>query len=171
MCHWWAVASRFRLSSHFRISSSQPEISSDEMASPDLVWLCVRNSSSFIKKSNGITLTNEPGNLTGENSFKYSGLANNKTVDVVPTKGKKNTRPVLVKKAKKLRSVEGRKCTTYLNIDLTQSSKRISTQLQKGNYRPDLIADAEKKYLKVRGDISKTAAGGRPVKKGRKPRT
>ncbi|CAE7784905.1 rpl28 [Symbiodinium sp. KB8] len=46
------------------------------MAAPDLLWECVKNSSSFIRKNKNVpTMTAEPGNLTGLNSFKYSGLA------------------------------------------------------------------------------------------------
>eukprot|EP00409_Alexandrium_fundyense_P002614 CAMPEP_0185907322 /NCGR_PEP_ID=MMETSP0196C-20130402/6869_1 /TAXON_ID=2932 /ORGANISM="Alexandrium fundyense, Strain CCMP1719" /LENGTH=51 /DNA_ID=CAMNT_0028627259 /DNA_START=62 /DNA_END=213 /DNA_ORIENTATION=+ len=45
-------------------------------ASAALIWECVKDSSSFIRKCrNAPVMTAEPGNLCGLNLFKYSGLA------------------------------------------------------------------------------------------------
>lgn len=57
--------------------------------SPDLVWGIVRNQSSFLRKARfpNVAFSCEPGNLYGKNSFKASGLANKKTVDVAPASG------------------------------------------------------------------------------------
>merc|ERR1719197_2323423 len=66
--------------------------------SPDLIWSITRDTSSFILKQSmpgrttgmgkrGAEFTMEPNNPTARNSWKYSGLANAKTVDVVPTEG------------------------------------------------------------------------------------
>merc|ERR1712133_270087 len=48
----------------------------------ELCWSILRKNSSFLVKSHGLTLTKEPNNLTGTNSFKYNGLVNKKTVGV-----------------------------------------------------------------------------------------
>jgi len=56
--------------------------------SPDLTWLLVRNNSSFLVKRNGLQLTSEPGNLTNLNSYRYSGLAQARAVDIKPAKEK-----------------------------------------------------------------------------------
>ena len=73
------------------------------MASDALVWQCVKGNNSFVRKSrnaqtkrNGaIMLSAEPGNLTSQHSFKYSGIANSKVikfdVDEVDGKGTKIT--------------------------------------------------------------------------------
>merc|ERR1712133_283807 len=55
--------------------------------SAELCWSIIRKSSCFLKKSHGLTLSKEPNNLTGINSFKYNGLVNRKTVgvDAAPT--------------------------------------------------------------------------------------
>jgi large subunit ribosomal protein L28e len=63
--------------------------------SPDVVWSVVKDTSSYLLKrklsrktgmgKRGAQLTLEPNNLTGINSFKYSGLANAKTVGIEPT--------------------------------------------------------------------------------------
>ncbi|KAJ3188066.1 hypothetical protein HK101_009236 [Irineochytrium annulatum] len=50
--------------------------------SADLVWMLTRNNSSFLVKRNGVQFSREKGNLLNKNSFKYSGVANAKTVDV-----------------------------------------------------------------------------------------
>ncbi len=56
--------------------------------SADLVWGIVRNNSSFLVKRDGAQFTSEPGNLTQLNTFKFSGLANRKAVDLSITKNK-----------------------------------------------------------------------------------
>merc|ERR1712151_614992 len=58
---------------------------------PELLWQCLKSNSSFIRKSpNAPVMTAEPGNLCGLNSFKFSGLANKKVLDVSSsTVGKK----------------------------------------------------------------------------------
>jgi len=48
--------------------------------SSDLVWLLVRNNSSFLVKRDRLQLTKEPQNLIQKNSYKFSGLANRRTV-------------------------------------------------------------------------------------------
>lgn len=52
------------------------------MASPDLIWLIIKDNSSFLVKRNGVQFSREPNNLTNKNSFKYSGLANTKAIGV-----------------------------------------------------------------------------------------
>ncbi|KAF8980946.1 60S ribosomal protein L28 [Entomortierella lignicola] len=50
--------------------------------SADLTWLLIKNNNSFLVKRSGVEFSSEAGNLLNKNSFKYSGLANKKTVDV-----------------------------------------------------------------------------------------
>lgn len=52
------------------------------MASSDLLWSILRNGHSFLVKRDGVTLSAEPGNLTNQHSFKFSGLANKRVVSV-----------------------------------------------------------------------------------------
>ena len=67
-------------------------------ASPDFIWGVVRDTSCFILKARqsgrtktmgkrGAEFTMEPNNPTSRNAWKYSGLANAKTVDVTPVDG------------------------------------------------------------------------------------
>ncbi len=50
--------------------------------SADLQWLLVKDNTSFLVKRNGVTFTREPGNLKNLNRYRFSGLANKKTVDI-----------------------------------------------------------------------------------------
>lgn len=61
------------------------------MASESLIWHLIRDNNSFLvkrgqtKRDGSIQLSKEPGNLMNVNSFKYSGLANHKTIDLQTT--------------------------------------------------------------------------------------
>ena len=63
------------------------------MAPADLIWMCVKKNSSFIRKSaNMPVMSAEKGNLTGLNSYKFSGLASANALDVACVKtGKKES--------------------------------------------------------------------------------
>ncbi|KAI9235784.1 MAG: ribosomal L28e protein family-domain-containing protein, partial [Podila humilis] len=50
--------------------------------SADLTWLLIKNNNSFLIKRSGVQFSSEAGNLLNKNSFKFSGLANNKTVGI-----------------------------------------------------------------------------------------
>ncbi|KAK3820304.1 MAG: ribosomal protein L28e [Benniella sp.] len=50
--------------------------------SADLTWLLVKNNNSFLVKRNGVQFSSEAGNLLNKNSFKYSGIANKKIIDI-----------------------------------------------------------------------------------------
>lgn len=52
------------------------------MVSSELLWHCVRRTSCFLKKSNGITLTSEPQNLTQKNTLRHSGLCHQQPVGI-----------------------------------------------------------------------------------------
>ncbi|EDR15346.1 uncharacterized protein LACBIDRAFT_291819 [Laccaria bicolor S238N-H82] len=57
--------------------------------SSDLQWLLLRGNNSFIVKRvpEGPIFSKEPGNLRNIHSYKYSGLANSKVVDVSESAG------------------------------------------------------------------------------------
>lgn len=74
--------------------------------SPDLIWGVVKDTNCFLMKKKiagrsgmgkaGAHFSKEPGNLKGVNSFKYSGIANAKTVGIAP--GANNKGIVFTKK-------------------------------------------------------------------------
>merc|ERR1712003_516855 len=111
--------------------------------SAELCWSIIRKNSCFLKKSHGLTLSKEPNNLTGINSFKYNGLVNRKTVgvDAAPTgKG-----VVLA-----IRKTKGGRCPAKaLSKSTVQGSrhaiKTIRNTLDANGYRKDLTKAAVKK--------------------------
>ncbi|GJJ78342.1 large subunit ribosomal protein L28e [Entomortierella parvispora] len=81
--------------------------------SADLTWLLIKNNNSFLVKRSGVQFSREAGNLLNKNSFKFSGIANKKTIDiqaaergvVVSTKNNKVTLTKGIRKS--ARSVAG----------------------------------------------------------------
>jgi len=77
------------------LSLSLQDASTMANCSPDVIWSLVKDTSCHLLKRKvsgkskmgkaGVHLTLEPNNLTGINSFKYSGIANAKTVGIEPT--------------------------------------------------------------------------------------
>jgi len=122
------------------------------MASADLKWLLVRNNSSFLIKRDGIELTSEPGNVTNLNTYKFSGLANNNTVDVKLV----NNKPALVvsKKGKASTSVLARGYKNGTN----KSAAAIRTATQKSYVRGDLTQFAIARYHALNASLKPVAA-------------
>ena len=67
-----------------------------------LIWHLIRDNNSFlVKKGNtrrdgSVQFSKEPGNLLNVNTFKYSGIANQRTIDISVVAG--NKRPYIVLK-------------------------------------------------------------------------
>eukprot|EP00747_Dinoflagellata_sp_TGD_P161589 gnl/TRDRNA2_/TRDRNA2_178200_c0_seq1.p1 gnl/TRDRNA2_/TRDRNA2_178200_c0~~gnl/TRDRNA2_/TRDRNA2_178200_c0_seq1.p1 ORF type:complete len:141 (+),score=41.86 gnl/TRDRNA2_/TRDRNA2_178200_c0_seq1:84-506(+) len=128
------------------------------MASPELIWECVKNSSSFIRKSpNMPVMSAEPANLCGLNSFKYSGLAG-KAFDIAAVKtGKKET--IVVSQSNKKGSRGYRPKSLLHKTGVNKASKKGLASLEKmmgaRYYRRDLLALAKVKYGKVKTSLRK----------------
>merc|ERR1711946_80419 len=90
------------------------------MASSDLTWLVVRNSSSFLLKRNRQNLSIEPNNLKGKNSFRYSGLVQGSSVGVEPCKDGKGV-TLVTRKGKGLR----RPRTNYTRVELKRDPRHF----------------------------------------------
>ncbi|CAE8658320.1 unnamed protein product [Polarella glacialis] len=128
-------------------------------ASPDLIWACVGKSSSFIRKSvNMPTMNAEPGNLCGLNSFKYSGLANTKVINVSPViKGKKES--IVLTQGHLKASRRLRPGTMLVQSGVKKSAKKAVAAITKtiaGKfYRVDLLDQALVKYNKIKQSFKK----------------
>merc|ERR1711981_1191032 len=120
--------------------------SKKSMASSDLLWQITRNNSSFLVKRNGLQLSSEPGNLMNKNSFKYSGLANNESLDV-----QDNTKGIsFSKKNSKNRSQPKRNLVTVdLKKGFRQVAQTIKNKTEGANYRKDLTKPALARWYKV----------------------
>lgn len=143
--------------------------------SPDLVWGIVKDTSCFLLKKKtsqrsgygkkGVHLTLEPNNLKGVNSFKYSGLANTKTVGITAGAGnkgiilsKKVTKPERARKVSPLHPsvtpywdiqvilcIRGSQpskmfAKTKLTKDFRRVAKAIKAEVEGTHYRPDLTS-------------------------------
>eukprot|EP00310_Coccolithus_braarudii_P012841 CAMPEP_0183338938 /NCGR_PEP_ID=MMETSP0164_2-20130417/6051_1 /TAXON_ID=221442 /ORGANISM="Coccolithus pelagicus ssp braarudi, Strain PLY182g" /LENGTH=140 /DNA_ID=CAMNT_0025508865 /DNA_START=123 /DNA_END=545 /DNA_ORIENTATION=- len=123
--------------------------------SPDLLWPIVRDTSCFLQKRKqsgrsqmgkaGARMTTEPNNLTGINSFKYSGLANAKTVDLIPAEGgvtlvTKSRKSDRVSKPKKMMN------KVTLSKDFRRVAKIIVKETTENFYRADLNKAALAKW-------------------------
>lgn len=147
-------------------------------ASDSLIWLCVRNNNSFLKKKNGSTtrsgsihFSTEKGNLYSISSFKYSGLAQSKTVDISCVEGDDSrAKAVLSTKTAKASSTPCKgSAATPINKNFRRVEKTITSQTAANYYRQDLKSAALAKWSAVyranrnKNGVTKVV----PVKKGR----
>lgn len=141
---------------------------------PDsLVWACVRNNNSFLVKKNGHTkrsgsvhFSTEKGNLRSISSYKYSGLANSKTIDISCTE---DNRAMLSTKTRKASSYPVKGQTKIpINKDYRRVEKAILSQTVNNYYRRDLKGDALAKWSTVyrANRIAKNIKKKKEVKKG-----
>merc|ERR1712199_96812 len=108
----------------------------DMAASSDLLWALTKKNNAFLVKRNFIQLSSEPGNLMNKNSFKYSGLANNESLDVQDnTKGISFSKKNLV--------------TVDLKKGFRQVAQTIKNKTEGANYRKDLTKPALARWYKV----------------------
>ena len=138
-----------------------------------LVWECIKNNNSFLKKVNGhskrsgtMRFSVEKGNLRSLSSFKHSGLANSKAVGIECTDD--NTAVLSLKTASKSGST-----VAVQDIPINKSFKKVVKTIESKTlsnyYRPDLRRDALAKFSKVyqanryAKDVKKVVA----MKKGR----
>jgi len=116
------------------------------MASPDLIWAIVRDNSSFLVKRNHAQFSLEPNNLTNKNTFKYSGLANKRTLGVSEVDGK----IVLSIKKRGARRVKDSGHAVILGKHRRNKSVKahntIGQLTQRSFYRADLTKDAVARY-------------------------
>ena len=139
-----------------------------------LVWECIKNNNSFMKKVNGRTsrsgtvrFSAERGNLMSKSSYKYSGLANSKTIDISPSSDNRATLTIKTKKAGT--SAKSGKASIALNKDFRRMEKTIKSQATDNYYRADLKSAALAKYSAVyrSNRVAKGIKKAVPVKKGR----
>lgn len=141
------------------------------LVSDDLVWLCVRNHSSFLVKRNGVQFTSEPNNIASLNNFKYSGLANSKSVGI-ETDGSGNVvlTSVTTKKDNKPSNMQ-HKVSLRAGRGPKRNNKTITSAVGKYYYRPDLLKMALAKNTRVSKTAARKSKGVKPTfreKRGKK---
>ena len=72
--------------------------------SESLIWHLIRDNNSFLvkrgntRRDGSVQFSSEPGNLLNVNTFKYSGIANQRTIDLSTVAGDKRPYVVLKKR-------------------------------------------------------------------------
>lgn len=129
-------------------------------ASPDLLWECIRNSSCFVRPGgvNKRRFSAEPWNLLGLHSLQFSGLVNDKALDVRPKKVGKKESIELVQSAAKT-TLRHRPGSILISSGLNKCKKkglrRLDREILGTSYRPALHKLARLKYLKIRNSFKK----------------
>ncbi|CAG8675555.1 11613_t:CDS:2, partial [Cetraspora pellucida] len=108
----------------------------------ELIWLLIRNNNSFLVKRNGAQFTSEPNNLTNLNSFKYSGLACNKTIGI--SHSPDNRGVIVSSKKSKVAFYKPAESTHKVTLSkgTRRSARSFTNAFTRAGYRPDLRKEA-----------------------------
>ncbi|KAK9085282.1 hypothetical protein Sjap_025693 [Stephania japonica] len=107
-----------------------------------LIWEVVKRNNAFLVKEFGngtqkVQFSKEPNNLYNVNSFKFSGLANKKTVTIQPDQ--KEFAVVLgTAKTKKQNQPAKAVHKSVLKKEFRRMAKAVTNQVADNRYRPDL---------------------------------
>jgi len=156
-----------------------------KMASESLIWNLIRDSNSFLvkrgntKRDGAVQFSCEPGNLMNVHSFKYSGLANKKAVDLqveTDKKAKEGKKNQVVMKKKNFKVAASNVAYSNaksvskipLNKDYKSGVKAVTALVGSGkgvgkgkkpfaySYRSDLVGAATLRFKKLKkaADVS-----------------
>eukprot|EP00597_Dinobryon_sp_UTEXLB2267_P016824 CAMPEP_0201091872 /NCGR_PEP_ID=MMETSP0812-20130820/376_1 /ASSEMBLY_ACC=CAM_ASM_000668 /TAXON_ID=98059 /ORGANISM="Dinobryon sp., Strain UTEXLB2267" /LENGTH=139 /DNA_ID=CAMNT_0047343071 /DNA_START=30 /DNA_END=449 /DNA_ORIENTATION=+ len=110
-----------------------------------LVWHLIRDNNSFLVKRNrtnrcgAVQFSSEPGNVLNVNTFKYSGIANSKTIDIASDL-------TLKTKDEKISNLPAKSVSSQqLTLGAKKSISKISDL---ASYRGDLASAAKSRYLR-----------------------
>ncbi|XP_061352717.1 large ribosomal subunit protein eL28y-like [Gastrolobium bilobum] len=107
-----------------------------------LIWEIVKKNNSFLVKEFGngtqsVQFSREANNLYNLNSFKYSGLANKKTVTIQPA-GKDQSVLLATTKTKKQNKPVALLHKSVMKKEFRRMAKAVQNQVADNYYRPDL---------------------------------
>ncbi|KAJ4809164.1 60S ribosomal protein L28 [Rhynchospora pubera] len=113
-----------------------------------LVWEMVRGNNAFLVKQFGrgnakVQFSKEPNNLYNLHSYKFSGLANQKTIGI-KSGGSKDELAVVVSLSKPKKANKPIRATrkTIMKKNLVKMAKSVKSQVNDNYYRPDLTKPA-----------------------------
>jgi len=133
--------------------------------SNDIIWSIVRQHNSFLVRRDGVTFSTEPGNLRNEHTFRSSGLAQHRTVDVSAGNGGVML-TLRSTSAKKQRTPKHMSYSMVLKKDSRPAARRIAAELNK--YRPDLKADALARMTRVKKSLGGVTKKTQKTKRARR---
>ncbi|BAT91687.1 hypothetical protein VIGAN_07030500, partial [Vigna angularis var. angularis] len=107
-----------------------------------LIWEIVKKNNSFLVKEFGrgtqsVQFSREPNNLYNLNTFKYSGLANKKTVTIQPA-GKDQSVILATTKTRKQNKPASLLHKSVMKKEFRRMAKAVQNQVADNYYRPDL---------------------------------
>eukprot|EP00249_Psilotum_nudum_P036317 c6795_g1_i1 orf=274-726(-) len=131
--------------------------------SSDLIWLLVKRNNRYLVKRNGnsnasIQFSTEPNNLYNLNTFKYSGLANKKTVSIAAA-GEGLSVVLGTTKTKKTNKPADSINRSVLKRDFRRMAKAVVNQVADNGYRPDLKNAALARLTAVHKSLRVAKAG------------
>ncbi|XP_065850913.1 large ribosomal subunit protein eL28y [Euphorbia lathyris] len=130
-----------------------------------LIWEIVKRNNSFLVKefgrgNAGVQFSKESNNLYNLNSFKYSGLANKKTVSIQP--GGKDLSVVLAtSKTKKQNKPASLLHKSVMRKEFRSMAKAVANQVGDNYYRPDLKNAALAKLSAVHKSLKVSKSGAK----------
>mmetsp|Transcript_43078 Transcript_43078/g.102283 ORF Transcript_43078/g.102283 Transcript_43078/m.102283 type:complete len:135 (-) Transcript_43078:58-462(-) len=132
-------------------------------AAPDqLLWQLVKRNNAFLRKNlNNQYFSAEPGNLYNRHSYKYSGLANSKTVDLAPADS-----AVVLTKSKPTKGKGKPAKSAYSNTmkrDVRRMMKTVGREVE--GFRPDLKKASIAKLSAIHKSLRVIKAGPKKAKK------
>ncbi|KAI4329176.1 hypothetical protein L6164_021468 [Bauhinia variegata] len=107
-----------------------------------LIWEIVKRNNSFLVKEFGngtasVQFSKESNNLYNLNTFKYSGLANKKTVTIQPA-GKDQSVLLATTKTKKQNKPASLLHKSVMKKEFRRMANAVANQVANNHYRPDL---------------------------------
>ena len=143
-----------------------------------LVWHLIRDNNSFLVKrgrtnrDGAVQFSKEPGNVLNVNAFKYSGIANEKALDVTTvlvdkTKkpdGKKAPAVALNKKTGKSLN-KPKAAVEKVVLKKKADALKALADLSASGFRSDLAAAAKIRYLKLFKDAQIRRGAGKKARK------
>ena len=121
-------------------------------SSPDLIWAVIRNNNTNIVKRNHVIFNREAGNVKNLNTYKYSQLANKRSVTLQETTD--GVQIALGSGAGSVSKKDGRR-------------GGASVQKAVGKYRPDLQGDAKARFQALK-KVQARPATAAPTKSRRR---
>jgi len=130
--------------------------------STDLVWELVKKHNSFLLKRDGVLFSREVGNVTNLHSYKHSGLANSKAIDVsaLPNGGvslgfKRGGHVAAHHPARAFSR------TNMAKVDLTRAARKVGNAIKKNTrarfYRRDLTNAALARWTLLHRALRRSA--------------
>jgi large subunit ribosomal protein L28e len=125
--------------------------------SESLVWHLIRDNNCFLKKvgntsrTTEVQFSSEPGNLMNVNTFKYSGVANNKAIGLNAGKTAKGASTIVLtrKNAKSLSKPAKATSSIPLKALKKRSLKALNNLVGTGKYRADLASAAKARFNRL----------------------